>query len=164
MVFAKINVKRNYEEKGDLVFRPLSRIYEKLKTGYNTKDKIVPLLGVVYNDVFYELTTMRKIVDADYEIINFDEFEIIINNLKLENLIYLREMINFSIFNEASKVDYGISSIEDLARDRFIDFEGYNNCLTYVNPYQEPLEGYNDFNFKCKMRKKMKDNDYGRKI
>lgn len=164
MFFAKINVKRDYEEKGDLVFRPLSRIYEKLKTAYSTKDKIVPLIGIVYKNDFYEFTTWKKIADAEYEIIDFEEFEIIINNLKLENLKNLREMINYSIFNELSKKDFGISNIEDLAKDRWIDFEGYNNSLTNVNPYQEPLNGYNDFNYKCKMMKKMKESSYGRKI
>ena len=165
MIFAKINVKRSYEEKGDLVFRPLSRIYEKLKTKYTTSDEIVPLLGVIYEDEFYELTNMKKIVDADYEIIDSEEFAQIIDNLKFENLKYLREMINFCIFNESSKTDYGISTIEDLAKDRWIDFEGYNNYLTNVNPYQEPFDGYNDFNYKCKMKKIMKDgSSYGRKI
>ena len=165
MVFAKINVKREYEEKGDLVFRPLSRMYEKLNTAYNTKDKVVPLLGIVSQNKFYELTTMKEIPDAYYEIINFNEFETIIDNLKVENLKKLRKLINFCVFNETSKMDYGISTIEELARDRWIDFDGYNKSLTNIKPYQEPLMGYNDFNYKCKMQKIMKeDSSYGRKI
>ena len=164
MIFAKINVKKDYEEKGDLVFRPLLRVYEKLKTAYSTHDNVVPLIGVIYNGEFYELTTWKKIEKANYEIIDFEEFETIINNLKLENLKLLRELINFSVFHEPSKIDYGISSIEDLAKDRWVDFEGYNNELTNVNPYQEPLDGYSDFIYKCKMKKQMEDNNHGRKI
>lgn len=165
MFFAKINVKNDYEKRGDLVFRPLSRIYKKIGAGYNTSDNVVPLVGIVSNNVFYEFTTWKKIEDVKYEIISVDEFETILNNLKIENLKKLREMINYIIFNEQSKNDYGISSIEDLANDRWIDFDGYNNSLTNVNPYLEPLNSYNDFIYKCKMQKIMKENDaYGRKI
>lgn len=164
MIFAKINVKKEYEKRGDLVFRPLARVYEKIGTAYSTKDSVVPLIGIIYKGEFYELTTWKKIEKAYYEIISFEEFEMILNNLKLENLKLLRKLINYSVFREPSKFDYGISSIEDLAKDRWIDFEGYNNDLTNVNPYQEPLNGYNDFVYKCKMKKLMEDNDYGRKI
>lgn len=165
MVFAKVNVRNEYKKRGDLVFRPLSRVYQKLGTVYNTKDDVVPLIGVVYNNVFYELTTWRIIEDVEYQVISINEFETILNNLRIDNLVKLREMINYTVFNEQSKVDYGISSIEDLAKDRWVDFDGYNNSLTNVNPYLEPLNSYCDFIYKCKMLKKMKEKDnYGRKI
>ena len=165
MVFAKIDVKNDYKEKGDLVFRPLSRVYQMLKTAYGVKDESVPLVGIVNNNGdFYELTTWRKIDDVDYQIINEEEFDEILSNLKLENLIVLRHFIKFVIFNEQSKIDYGISSIEDLAEDRKIDFEGYLNSLTNVNPYSEPLNGYNDFMYKCRMNKEFVEGNHGRKI
>lgn len=165
MFFAKIVVKNNYKEKGDLVYRPLLRVYAKLKTAYNVMDDDVPLLGFVVDNDFFELTTWRKIPDAEYVIISKEEFETIISNLKIENLRLLRELIEFSIFNESSKIDYGISTIEDLILDRKIDYDAFNNFLTDINPYEESISEYNNFVHRCMILKNMKeDNAYGRKM
>ena len=61
MVLGKIVVKSTYENKGDLVYRPLVRAY--LQNGFinfTQKDKVF-LLGIIKNGVFYELFTRKAI-------------------------------------------------------------------------------------------------------
>lgn len=164
MAYAKVNIKGNYKEQGDLVFRPLLRAYQKLGIIDMQKDESIPLIGIAYNDEFYEFTTWKKMDNVDFQIISREEFISLLKMIKIENISLLRMMINQIVFYEGTGMEQEISSMEDLALDRRIDFEGYNNNLTNINPYQEPLNGYNDFGYKCKMKKKMDECSYGRKI
>ena len=149
MVLGKIIIKSDYENKGDLVFRPLVRAF--LQNGFVNfiqGDKVF-LLGVIKNNTFYELFTRKVILTSDYEIISAYEFKDIIDSLSEDQIDALRDAIN----NSLSSKDY-YSTMEDLADDRAVEFNAYNRNLSKINPYEEPLNGYSDFEYKCKKLEK----------
>ena len=151
MFLGKIVVKSDYEKKGDLVFRPLVRAY--ISGGFDSfvDDDKVALLGIVSDNVFYELFTWKAIPYTGYEIIDYEEFDKILQNLPLEKARVLKKMINGFVFNKQEEGYVDGSTIDENARDRAIEFEAYLNDLTDINPYQEPLNGYSDFAYKCKV-------------
>ena len=156
MKFAKIVVKYDYEEKGDLVFRPLKRIYEKMGfTSFIDNDDTI-LLGIVRDNDFYELFTWKKIPFSIYQEIDLKEFYDIIDNFPMDKVSLLKKTINALIFNKNKEILDNMYNIEDLARDRAVEFNAYDNHLTSINPYDEPLNGYNDFSYKCKVLEKRK--------
>ncbi len=151
MVLGKIVVKSNYEKKGDLVFRPLVRAY--INNGFDTfveGDK-ASILGIVNNGVFYELFTCEPIPYCDYEVIEYEEFDKILRDLPLERSIELKRLINNLIFHKQDARFNDPSTIDDHAMDRAIEFDAYMRDLTDINPYQDPLGGYDDFTYKCKV-------------
>ncbi len=154
MVLAKIIVKNEYQEKGDLVYRPLIRVLKEYGLNEIIEDDQAILLGMVQDGVFYELSTWKEIPYANYQIISRDEFSEIIDHLSVENLHMLRRIINSLIFHRGDDIPFSVSMIEDLARDRGIEFAAYNKDLTAINPYEEPYDGYNDFFYKCLVLKK----------
>ncbi len=154
MYLGKIVVKNNYEKKGDLVYRPLIRAYHENGLDSFISGDNVYLLGIVRDNIFYELFTWKSIPYSDYEIITYEEFDSILDSLPLENARILKKTINNFVFNKNSDKNYNASSIEELAKDRMVEFMAYNNNLTDINPYEEPLNGYNDFEYKCKVLNK----------
>ena len=157
MLFGKIIVKDDYEKRGDLVFRPLIRAYKALGLdSFFEDDNAVVLLGIVKDDSFYEIFTWKKIDYSNFEIIDLDEFESIISNMSLDKARMLKKTINNLVFNKHEEICFDSSSIEKLARDRAVEFNAYNKSLTDINPYQEPFNAYNDFNYKCKVLEKRK--------
>ena len=154
MELAKIIVKSNYEKKGDLVFRPLIRMLNKCDLSGIVNDNETIILGLVQDDIFYEFTTWKPIHNASYKIISMEEFNCIIDNISVDNLHQLRTIINAMVFNKNDNINFDASMIEDLAKDRGIEFNAYNQDLSNINPYEEPYDGYNDFLYKCKKLKK----------
>lgn len=153
MVLGKITVKNNYEQKGDLVYRPLVRAY--LKHGFDSfiEGENVLLLGIVKDNVFYELFTGDVISYSNYDILDEEEFGNIIDKLSVEKVKLLKKVINNYVFKKDK--DYENENIiDDLSYDRSIEFDAYNRNLTGINPYQEPLNGYNDFAYKCMILEK----------
>ena len=150
MVLGKITVKNDYEQKGDLVYRPLVRAY--VKHGFDSlieKDK-VSLLGIIRDDTFYEIFTGEVIPYSNYEIVGEEEFCGILDNLTIEKVRLLKRVMNNYVFQKEK--DYQEENrIMELAKDRKIEFDAYNRDLTSINPYQEPLNGYNDFAYKCQV-------------
>ena len=149
MVLGKIIVKSDYENKGDLVYRPLVRAY--LQNGFINfmqKDKVF-LLGIIKNGVFYELFTRKVIPTTKYEEISVHEFKSLIDSLSEEQIEELKMTINDSLSGNDTH-----STMEELATDRAVEFDAYNNDLSKINPYAEPLNGYGDFEYKCKILEK----------
>ena len=154
MKFAKIVVKYDYEEKGDLVFRPLKRAYEKMQFSPLIENNNAILLGIVRDNNFYELFTWKEIPFSKYQEIELEEFYNIIDNFSMDKVSLLKKTINALIFNKNKEIDNSVYAIEELAKDRAIEFDAYDNDLTSINPYNEPLNGYNDFSYKCKILEK----------
>ena len=154
MFLGKIVVKNNYEKKGDLVFRPLIRAY--LNNGFDAfvKDDKAFLLGIVNNDVFYELFTWKAIPYSDYEIIDISEFDKILRDMPLEKARILKKMINNFVFDKRDESFYDPEALIENAKDRAVEFDAFNRNLTDINPYQEHLNGYSDFSYKCKVLEK----------
>ena len=156
MFFGKILVKDCYHQKGDLVFRPLIRAYNELGLDSFFEGENVVLLGIVKDNIFYELFTWKPINYSNYEIIDNDEFENIMKDMPLEKARLLKRTINNLVFNKHEETNINSSTIEELAHDRAIEFDAYDKLLTDINPYQEPYNAYNDFNYKCEVLEKRK--------
>jgi len=156
MFFGKIVVKENYEKRGDLVFRPLIRAYNALGLDSFFENEDAILLGIIEDNNFYELFTWKKIEYSNFEIIDSSRFEEIMSNMPLEKARLLKKTINNLVFNKHEEKEMTSSSIEELAHDRAIEFQAYDKALTDINPYKEPLNGYNDFAYKCKVLEKRK--------
>lgn len=154
MVLGKIVVKNNYEQKGDLVFRPLIRAYKN--NGFDAfidGDKAL-ILGIIRDNVFYELFTSEVIPYANYEVIGSEEFNGILDSLSYKEIKVMKKAINSVIFKKENETKYD-EALEEQAFDRAIEFNAYNHDLSIINPYEEPVNGYNDFDYKCKVLKKI---------
>ena len=154
MFLGKIVVKSNYEKKGDLVFRPLVRAYTNNGFDAFIEDDKAIILGIVSDNKFYELFTWKVIPYSDYELIDYEEFNKILQNLPLERARLLKRMINNYVFDKPDESFYDQDALAEHAMDRAVEFEAYNRDLTDINPYQEPFNGYNDFTYKCKVLRK----------
>ena len=154
--YAKIIVKNNYESENDLVFRPLIRAYNLLKMNTLLEDDNALLLGVIEDGKFIELFTKKEINNVSYEEIDMLDVYYKIARLSREEVNELCTLYNYLIFNEEARLPYEVSTIEDLAMDRAIEFKAYNDGLTNHNVYSEPFNGYNDFNFKLENLNKTK--------
>ena len=152
MVLGKIVVKSNYEQKGDLVFRPLVRSYKS--NGFEAfinEDKAL-ILGIVRDNVFYELFTGEIIPYNNYEVIGSEEFDNLLDSLSCKEIRIMKKSINNVVFGIENSNRNEIS-LEEQAYDRAIEFNAYNHDLSKINPYEEPVNGYNDFIYKCKVLK-----------
>ncbi len=156
MVFGKIVVKEKYEREDDLVFRPLVRAFRKIDADSFLTDNGCIIIGVIRDGQFFELFTWRMIPYAQYEEIETEEFFKIIDGLSLDQLKIIKRVIRSCVFNDDVNMTFSASTIEELARDRAVEFDAFVHDLTPINPYEEPYEGYNDFAYKCKKLQKVK--------
>ena len=155
MNYGKIVVKNNYEKKNDLVFRPLVRAYKKIGVNSLMEGDSAVLLGVINEeDKFVEVFTKEVINYDEYEHVSVLDAYYMLAPIKVEQANMLRKVIGKLVFNKEISEDLEISTMEDLARDRGIEFQAFNDSLTSNNVYSEPYNGYNDFNFKLEKVKK----------
>ena len=150
MKYAKIIVKSNYEKRGDLVLRSYIRALRKYNLGALLDGENAFIYGIVDdNNKFHELFT-NNVIDYDNCImINIEEYFEIINALSKKAGVY-NEIIKNVLFNDKLSSDFEISTMEDLAKDRAIEFEAYNRYMSRINPYQrvsdENPKSFNDYN------------------
>lgn len=148
MKCAKIIVKNNYEKRGDLVLRSYVRAIQKIHEARLLDGENAIIYGVAdETGRFYELFTNIPIDYDDYELVTTKEiFDIGIMSEDRKDL--LKKIIEKIIFNCDVDLDIEISTIEDLAKDRAIEFEAYDNYLSRINPYQRlnNPDSYNDYN------------------
>ena len=159
MAYAKVNIKGNYKEQGDLVFRPLLRAYQKLGIIDMQKDESIPLIGIAYNDEFYEFTTWKKMDNVDFQIISREEFISLLastffltkkmkKNIELiyydeENYEYFIEEENYSeSIDEAKEITLNFKSSENEKAPELDKFkEKCENLIkSQINNYQKNLE------------------------
>ena len=167
MKCAKIVVKNNYEKKGDLVLRSYIRALRKVSADLLLDGDNAIIYGKVLDDGrFYELFT-NMIIDSDYTLVSLDEansFYDAFMDLSKEDVITIKSIIEKIIFDKNIELDFEVSSMEDLAKDRAIEFEAYDNYMSSINPYQRlnndsdiDYNAYNDFPCKVKEIRKMKE-------
>lgn len=151
MVLGRIVVKNNYDKEGDLVYRPLVRAY--LRNGLDSfiEEGNVMLYGIIHENIFYELFTGKEIPYSKYEIIDKENFDELIERLSLKEMKVIKKTINDFVFEKKESNAIDVGTMIDLATDRAVEFGAYNRNLSSINPYSEPLNGYNDFNYKCKV-------------
>ena len=165
MEYAKIIVKNNYEQRGDLVLRSYIRALRKTGVGRLLDGENAVIYGVVDNNGrFHEFFTNKVINYDNYVLVSIDELydvDMIPNNRKE----LLKKIMEKVLFGENVNLDFEISTIEELAKDRAIEFDAYNSFLSRINPYlrlsesdnQELYNAYDSFAQKIKEIKKIKE-------
>ena len=150
MKYARIVVKNNYQEKGDLVLRELVRAFRKLKLDSLIINDGIIIPGVVFDKgIVYIPFTEHSFEYHYYEDISEDEFKDIISSLSLEQQYLLNIIIRKYIFKENIEIE-DVSSMEDLSYDRMVELEAFDSGLSTINPYEiGHLNDYNDFFVKC---------------
>ena len=158
MKYAKIIVKNNYEKRGDLVLRSYIRAIKKANAGKLLDGENALIYGVIDdNNNFHELFTNRVINYDNYVPVSIEELveaDIISDNKKA----LLKKIMDKVIFGERVDVGFEISSMEDLAKDRAVEFAAYDKFLTRINPYlrlseydnQDLYNAYNNFLYKVR--------------
>ena len=165
MEYAKIIVKSNYEKRGDLVLRSYIRALKKV----NGVELLDGDDGIIYGTVdefgnFYEFFT-KEIIDCNnYVIIPLEEYIDVCFMPKSKKEV-LKQIIEKMILEKDIEMDLDSSSIEELAKDRLIEFEAYNNFLSRINPFtrldddMKDFFAYNSFQAKINELKKMAELD-----
>ena len=164
MKYAKIVVKNNYEKRGDLVLRSYIRALRKINEERLLDGENALIYGIIDDEnKFHELFTDEIIDHDDYILVDIEEIfdaATVPNNRKE----LLRKLMSMVLFGNKEDLGIEISSIEELAKDRAVEFEAYNNYLSRINPYmrldendsQELYNRYNDFSHKLKEAKAIK--------
>lgn len=166
MKYAKIIVKNNYEQRGDLVLRSYVRALNKINASEFLDGDNALIYGMVDdNGIFYEMFT-REVIDYDeYEFVDKDEY-ILAYASKAQVGDNLIKVIRNVLFNEDIELGFEISRMDELAYDRSVEFKAYDSRLSIINPYQrlteeDPLafRDYNILDKKLKAIKKIRKND-----
>lgn len=140
MKYAIILVKKEYEELGDFVFRPVVREYEKIGVGNLLSDNGAIILGMINeNGLFTEFFTSKEIPTDVYIEINDNDLEFFLDGLTDDQKDKISEVIYKVVFNnhkiddrtiEDLKLDFAIDS-----HDRGIELDAYENGLSLINPF-----------------------------
>jgi hypothetical protein len=156
MIFYKIYLINNFETDNEISNRPLARGYEKVGAKELIND-YPAIIVFIDNDMlvheFYTGSFLRKynitgdredssiLTFNDLSQFNFDLIpeEDIQKYNSLRRNLELRKVIAKVIFNQNN--DFEVSTMEELAQDRAIQFDAYNNGLTTINPYSEEYMG-----------------------
>ena len=170
MKCAKIIVKSNYEKRGDLVLRSYIRALKKLGVNFLLENDNAIIYGAVdETGKFYELFS-NIIIDYDgYVDITkeeYDELSRFVANTSLDEMNVLRDIMKKVLFNYDIDFNCEISTIEELAKDRAVEFDAYDKFLSVINPYQrltddniDSFNDYNNFERKIEAIKKIRKND-----
>ena len=150
MRYAKILVKDNYEQRGDLVLRSYIRALKKIYDVFLLNGDSAFIYGIVDdNNQFHEIFTNKVINYDDYFYADFFDLFGVINMPNNTRELYTKIMDKV-LFGKENNFDFEISTIEELAKDRAIEFEAYNKFMSRINPYRrlndDNQEGYNDYN------------------
>ena len=153
MMFAKIIVKNDYQEEGDLVFRPLVRAYKEIGAEKLIERGNAIILGVVDKEgIFHECFTGKEINNNKYVELGFGDVHQYLMGMSQEQLKLVNEKINELVFGQKSvnsNYDVQETMMED-AKDRVIEQKAYDNGLSVINPYdKENPNGYKNFAYKC---------------
>lgn len=157
MIFYKIYLINNFETENEISNRPLARGYEKVGAQQELINEHPAIIVFIDSNMlvheFYTGDFLRKynitgdVKDSsiltfnDLSQFNFDLIpeEEIGKYSSLRKNLELRKVIAKVIFNQDN--DFEVSTMEDLAEDRAIQFDAYNKGLTTINPYSEDYMG-----------------------
>lgn len=173
MDYARIVIKSNYEKRGDLVLRSYIRAIKKLKVNALLCNDLTSDIekAYIYGEIkddgkFYELFSNRVIDCDNYEMVPDEEISFF-RGIPLSKIYKIKKVIEYVLFNRKLEFDFEVSSAEELAEDRAVEFRAYNSLLSGINPYPRLGENdnkainnaYNNLQYKLKMIKKMKEID-----
>ena len=156
MIYYKIYLCNNFETEKEISNRPLERGY--IKTGATNLINEVPFLVVFVDqdmlvheyytggylrmchitgsDEDDNILTFNDLIQFRFELVKPDELE---KFVELRNNKALKKAIRKVIFNDEN--DFEVSTMEELAEDRAIQFDAYDKQLTSINPYTESYIG-----------------------
>ena len=148
MKYAKIIVKNNYEQRGDLVLRNYVRALRKLRATNFLDGRNALIYGIVDdNGEFYEMLTREKIDYDDYVLIDQEEY---LKAFSSKSDLYSVIFVCNPFQNKDINLNMVISTVEDLAGDNMEEFNAYCDFYSRINPYQrlseEKLNAYNECN------------------
>ena len=159
-MYGKIIIKNDYEQEGDLVLRSYIRALKKINALMLLDGDTAIIYGSIDDDnKFHELLT-DKVIEYDKVLRITEDDEKRLSELSYFDIEKVKMIIEKVIFNKDIKLDFEISNMEELAMDRFIEFEAYSNGLSAINPYSRLEEDivdyniYNNFSYKCKKLKR----------
>ncbi len=173
MSFARIIIKDNYEQRGDLVLRSYIRAVKKLKVNALLCNDLLRDVEKAYiygeikeDNMFHEFFTDRVIDYDDYEEVTDDEIEVI-RQLPLSKIYQVKQIFDNILFNRKYDGKIEISNEIELAKDRVIEEEAFSKFLSGINSYMRLGEknnkgvsnAYNNFLYKIKVAKKMREMD-----
>ena len=171
MKCAKIIVKSNYEKRGDLVLRSYVRALKKINAiKFIDGDNAIIYGFLDDSGVFHEIFT-NEVIDYDnYVSVLAEEIYHIINLPKeLKDLI--KKVNEKVLFDKTIDLGFEISTMEELAKDRAVELDAYDNCLSRINPYmrlsddnQHKYNAYNSLKIKTEEIKKMGKSDHSSNI
>ena len=146
MKFVKITYKNDYDTTDRKGKRPLLRAYEKagVKSFIEGGNPIV--LAVLNKNCLYEMLTNKPLLvkNFEYEEINYEYVRTIIHNaIDNKELRKVYDIISVMFFNEDIDLGFEISDMDEMSRDRNIQFSAYNDDLTDINPYSH--DNLNDY-------------------
>ena len=141
MEYAKIIVKNDYEKRGDLVLRSYIRALKKVgKAGellLNGDEGII--FGVIDLDGnFHELFTNNIIDYNGYSKLTQSEYNNLCDifvNLEDEKVSLLQNIMEAVLFDEKIDLGFEISTMEELSKDRYVEFDAYNDYLSRIDPF-----------------------------
>ena len=173
MDYAKILIKSNYEQRGDLVLRSYVRALKKVgeagKLFLNGDEAFI--FGVIDPEGrFHELFTNNIIDYSDHTKLTNSEYNslcdifVSISDKDVEKLTALVESV---LFDNKRDLGFEVSTMEELSKDIYVEFEAFNNYLSRINPFQRLLpeedqsyyNAYNNLFAKIKAHNRMKELD-----
>ncbi len=162
MIYAKIIVKNEYARRGDLVLRQYIRAVKKINAGELLDGDNALIYGTV-DEVgrFHELLTGNIIDYNGYVVVPEEEYNNVCYSVSNKREL-LTKVIEKLLFNQDNDLKMEFSTMEELARDRAIEFDAYDKHLSRVNPYQRvslPESDCNNFLNKIKEINKMRIQD-----
>ena len=181
MEYAKMTIKSDYRQRGDLVLRSYIRAmiktltpelldinndYEKLinyKGPYLCDIDKAYIYGIVDDKgVFYEIFTNNIIDYDDYQLVDAKEFNKIMSIPKGKREL-LKKVIEKVLFKQENDLNIEISNTNELAVDRDVEFVAFDRCLSRINIYHRlgdnDCDDYDNFLRKLEEVKKIKYHD-----
>lgn len=139
MKYAKIIVKNNYEQRGDLVLRSYIRALRKIKANRFLDENKAFIYGTVSdNNSFFEMFTREKIDYDNYIVVSQEEY---LNAYSSKaDIRELPKVIQKVLFNKDVDLNFEISDIKELTEDNSVEYEAYLKSMSPINPIGESNE------------------------
>jgi len=139
----KILIKDHFEKKGDLVSRPLVRAYNKIDNDGIKRfigENGIYLYAYKKGNQIYELFTglLIDIDNINYDIVDSKEMSDKVNTLSKDEIMMIYLLVRKFVFGDNIDINFvEVSTMQELADDRAMQFLNYNAGLSDINPYDK---------------------------
>ena len=152
MQYVKMIYTMDYDTVNGKSKRPLLRAYEKLGITELIEEGNPFVLGYVYNNgdksELRDFVTQRRIDSngQSFQPISREEVKKIYDKMGVEKYKKLYGIMCTMFFEEKHDLGFEITTMDEMSRDRHIQWNAYQNGLTDINPYDS--ETLNDYTIK----------------